>query len=45
VIKAQGEVEKVSRDMWRSTLSIAQSLEKESERKEEKAAEDAASSK
>jgi len=35
VIHAQGEVEKVSRDMWKSTLSIAHSLDKEVERKEE----------
>ena len=35
MIHSQGEVEKVSRDMWKSTLSIAQGLEKEAERKEE----------
>ena len=34
VITAQGEVEKVSRDMWKSTLSITQSVEREADTKE-----------
>ena len=33
VILAQGEVEKVSRDMWKSTLSIGQGVEREADRK------------
>jgi len=37
VIKAQGEVEKVSRDMWRTTLSIGQdkSAGKETDKQDE----------
>lgn len=34
VITAQGEVETVSRDMWKSTLSIATNLDREVELKE-----------
>lgn len=36
VIHAQGEVEKVSRDMWKSNISIAQNLDREERKGKEK---------
>jgi hypothetical protein len=35
VIKAQGEVEKVSRDMWKTTLSIGQEKNNETNEQSE----------
>jgi hypothetical protein len=41
VIKAQGEVEKVSRDMWKTTLSIGQEKNNETNEQSEEGKESA----